>query len=85
MTASLILLGLVLGALVSLLNVLYVRRELSTFEVTTYLIGGTVGGLLAAMCILPDGSISRQSIALILLAGFFSAQTFASLLFWRRA
>lgn len=85
MTASLILLGMVLGAMMSMLNVLYVQRELSTCEVTTYLIGGTFGGLLAAICILPDGPISRQSIALILLAGFFSGQTFASLLFGRRA
>lgn len=85
MTASLILLGLVLGGLVSLLNVLYVQRELSTFEVMTYLIGGIVGGLLAVTCMLPEGTISRQAVALILLAGFFSAQTFASLLFRSRA
>ena len=85
MTGSLILLGLLLGTLASLLNVLYVQRELTDFEVWAYLIGGAVGGLITAMCLQPVGAFSRQHVMLILFAGFFSAQTFAALLFGRRA
>lgn len=85
MTSSLILLGLLLGALASLFNVLYAQRELSDFEVWAFLIGGAVGGLITAMCLQPVAAFDRQDVLLILLAGFFSAQTFATLLFGRRA
>ena len=71
--------GLLLGALASLLNVFFVKGEMRTDTCNAFILGGAVGGGLASMFLPSFADISRQDLLIIALCGYFFADLAATL------
>lgn len=82
MTASsavaLVFLGAFVGAIASFFNVLFVKGALTGAGALTFIVGGAAGGAIAGLC-LQAGSIGRNDIVLVALAGYFVADVAATI------
>lgn len=74
-----VFLGLLIGLLVTVMNVIFVKGEMRPFTCGAFMFGGAFGGVLAALCMSPFDGISRRDIVLIALAGYFFADLAATL------
>lgn len=81
MSASAIYLALLIGMLASGFHVVFKRARLSDGVIYASLIGGTLGGLVAAFLIGPAETLTRNDILLIALCGYVGA---GALIAWVR-
>lgn len=80
MSAATVYLGLLIGMLASGVHVLMFKGSLTDSRAWALLLGGAIGGVLAASFLTPVETFSRKDIVLVALCGYFAADVFAALI-----